>query len=333
MLDIIIPSYNDEPGLYLTLLSLGVLEDIEHKVYIVDDCSPNKIDYDSIIELFSRFHPIELIQLDENQGPGMARQTGFDKSSGDLVVFIDCGDEVTNTTFLKQYVTLMKNNPKVDMVAAPHFEERPNYEVDMALNIHNRMHGKIYRRSFLEKYGIKFVPECSRANEDIGFNVLCRLVLEHYNPEGLVPVENPFICWRMDMNSIVRRDNGAFYFKEQNIGLAKNAEYVISSLLKIPDFPQEIVLKYMYEVLVSLYVFFSHTYYDRPEFIKDSLRGARHFYDLYFHVIDINSPFFVHLLNRAIKEEYYDERNPLAHQLNPLTFLDFIKMVEEVDND
>ena len=76
------------------------------------------------------------------------------------------------------------------------------------------MHGKIYRRNFLEKYNIRFTPECSRANEDIGFNVLCRLILSHYNPNGIVSVEDPFISWRMDMNSLVRRNNGAFFFKE-----------------------------------------------------------------------------------------------------------------------
>ena len=126
MLDIIIPSYNNESGLYLTLLSLGII-DVEHKIYIVDDCSSEKIDYNSVLEIFTRFHPIELIQLDENQGPGMARQIGFDKSSGDFVTFIDCGDEVVNSLFISQYITYLKENPGVDMISAPHFEERDNY--------------------------------------------------------------------------------------------------------------------------------------------------------------------------------------------------------------
>jgi hypothetical protein len=37
------------------------------------------------------------------------------------------------------------------------------------------MHGKVYKREFINKYGITFTPESSYMNEDIGFNRACRL--------------------------------------------------------------------------------------------------------------------------------------------------------------
>ena len=51
MLDIIIPSYNDEKGLYTTLFSLGTMN-YDWQVIIIDDASTVEINFDKIQELF-----------------------------------------------------------------------------------------------------------------------------------------------------------------------------------------------------------------------------------------------------------------------------------------
>lgn len=327
MLDIIIPSYNNEKGLYTTLLSLNIIEK-EHTVYIIDDCSTDKINYDKIHQIFSNFHPIEIFQLDENRGPGIARQAGLDQSSGEYIMFIDCGDELINITNLHKCISILEDNPNINLISTAHFEEQQNYNLGYVAPAHNRMHGKIYRRSFLEKYNIRFNENCPRANEDIGFNTLCRMIIKQFCPDSLYIENDPIICWRTDENSIVRKNNCAFYFKEQNMGLAKNSEFILNKLLEL-NYPTEELEYFIYDIFCSLYLFYIYTTTLRPEFIKESLAGAKYFYNLYLKNQNINWQLFTKAYNETMKNEYNNSNSIFLVKIDNLTIQQFIVLMEE----
>ena len=77
MIDIIIPIYNSRKTLPYTLLSI-CRQSIKEKVRVllVDDCSSDS--YDDIVEKFSNELKIKIVSLDNNSGPGVARQYGME---------------------------------------------------------------------------------------------------------------------------------------------------------------------------------------------------------------------------------------------------------------
>lgn len=82
MIDLIIPYYKNIAGLTATLLSINY--DV-FQVTIVDDGS------NSAFDLANTFN-CKLIWLEENHGPGYARQVGIDYTKNDFIMFIDAGD-------------------------------------------------------------------------------------------------------------------------------------------------------------------------------------------------------------------------------------------------
>ena len=53
-------------------------------------------------------------------------------------------------------------------------KQRIFYNVKVTKETDNRLHGKVYKRRFIETHNITFCAESSYLNEDIGFNRACR---------------------------------------------------------------------------------------------------------------------------------------------------------------
>lgn len=165
MIDLIIPIYNARDTLSYTLMSIS-LQNIKDKinVYLIDDCSEDR--YEDIISDFINIYKLNIIyyRLEKNGGPAVARQKGIDISESKYVMFIDSDDlfyDINSVNVL--YDTIEKG---FDHVAGLTYDER--YKV----SFYNEgdLHSKIYRRSFLEKYNIKF--NTTRFHEDNYFNNL-----------------------------------------------------------------------------------------------------------------------------------------------------------------
>ena len=126
----------------------------------------------------------------------------------------------------------------------------------------NRMHGKIYKRAFLDKYHITFCKESSYANEDIGFNRACR-ICNRAEGTDYYYCETPVIHYIDDENSITAKNNHEFLYKTQNRGLSLNIIHTVN-ICKINgiDPAEEIHL-----ITASLYYWFLNTAAERPEFL------------------------------------------------------------------
>ena len=88
-IDIIIPIYKAHDTLGRALASIACQwgkEDII--VTLVNDACPEG-SYDDIIERFKPELCIQELKLEQNQGPGDARQLGMDKTQGDNVFIMD----------------------------------------------------------------------------------------------------------------------------------------------------------------------------------------------------------------------------------------------------
>ena len=80
-----------------------------------------------------------------------------------------------------------------------------------------------------------------------------------------------------DMTSITRRDNRAFIYKDQNMGLALNAIHAYN-IAKANNVDDSILKDYLSDIMGSQYFFFLRTLEERPEYLQIAWDGARYFY-------------------------------------------------------
>lgn len=334
MLDLIIPVYKNMAGLYRSLFSIGT--DIGKEVYvtIVDDCSGDN--YDEVINFFQKFFPIRVIYLDKNGGPGIARQEGLNRAIHDYVAFLDCGDTYITPTKLRECLHWAKNNPNFYFLSWGHVEERANGEDYTYSDIsaaHNRMHGKLYRRDFLQKYNITFSTESPRANEDIGFNISARIIAtflsQQENVERVYQDNNPAVVWKCTGPSIVRADDCAFYYRDQNMGMAINGEHILK-ILKMNKVSDDLILREIYEEMIHMYVFHFAALNRRPEFIDNTIAGAVRYYKNCFREVGDQNPQLLNEIYWDVLTGFItDPNDPIRSTFSKLDFLGFLNMLEE----
>lgn len=179
MIDIIIPIYNSGNTLEKTLMSLKLQTLIDKiNIYLIDDNSIEN--YDELLNKYKDMN-INYLKLDKNVGPGQARQKGLEISNGEYILFIDSDDLFYNSDSIKNlYEEIIKG---YDYVIGITYEEKRQIEIYNSSDLH----GKIYRRKFLEDNSISFNK--TRIHEDNYFNNLVLLC----NPKEYELLEKVYI--------------------------------------------------------------------------------------------------------------------------------------------
>lgn len=154
-IDIIIPAYNAWDTLHrcLSSVSMQTSKDLI-QVTIINDCDP-KGSYQNIIDHFVNEIDIQELILPENKGPGYARQYGIDHTNGKYIMFLDADDTLINSMCVRTLLNYIEEE-KASVLYSYFFREDENG----SLILYNRpnvfLHGKMYSRSFLSKYQIRF---------------------------------------------------------------------------------------------------------------------------------------------------------------------------------
>ena len=193
-----------------------------------------------------------------------------------LIMFVDAGDTLIDVPQFLFYLQTINDNPSLYMSTPPHLEEN-NDGIITVDSANNRLHGKIYRRSFLEQYNIIFNPNYPRSNEDIGFNLAARLILEYLFELEQIPhcltYDIPIINWRNDANSLTRLNDCAFYYKENSMGLAQNTLFAVK-IAQANNVSFNLIEQLIYRTILGIYNFYYSAKNCRPEFLQDNLNGA-----------------------------------------------------------
>lgn len=202
MIDIIIPAYNCKETLFKTLSSLETQTDTNFNVIIVDDCSTEDL-LPTIKEKQNHLN-IKYIRKEQNEGCGMARQTGIDNATSDYIAFLDA-DDVFMPYAVEVFNSMIQSND-FDVYHS-YFYEQANIDNTPMLILHKDgftwCHGKLYKRSFIQKYGITNSPKVKYA-DDSYFNSMCT----ELGSVGLIPIG--MYLWINNSNSITRSENGLF---------------------------------------------------------------------------------------------------------------------------
>lgn len=333
-IDVIIPAYNvKDIFLFQCLSSIAcqnIIDDIE--VTIVDDASEVE-NYQFIADKFKSIMKISIIKRKENGGSGAARQTGIDNTKNEFIVFIDADDTFANSYSLELLRNLLKTNKEVIGVGG--FEEIHKSNNDIVINYHLNdlvwLHGKIYRREFINKNNIKFHPT-SRANEDNGFNKLCKMCLAE--KEIIAYTDNIVYTWRdLNENSITRANNYEYSYScnknDSFYGYIENMIYVIQESQKrniknlyLKEFTVECMI-----VIYFYYIIYSNKYSNNKNIY---FNYCKEFYNTIFKNLDntcitqiINNNYY------KIMEAFFLEDNNFRKIIPNITFYEFLNQLED----
>jgi len=107
-LTVVTPSYNVSTFIIKTINSVISQENVDWELIIVDDCSTdNSVEIiNSFVEQDSR---IKLIQLSENSGAAVARNTAIEAAQGRYIAFLD-SDDIWLSNKLEQQINYMQSN-------------------------------------------------------------------------------------------------------------------------------------------------------------------------------------------------------------------------------
>lgn len=315
LIDVIIPAYNSHKTIDRTLYSI-CYQDISSfiNVYIINDFSD--VDYTKEVQFFSQFITIYEIKLEKNVGPGIARDIGLKHSNSKYIVFMDSDDIFASPIALKTLLNNIELN-NADLVIGRFIEESQNGFIQHENDI-IWLHGKIYKREFLEKNNIEFNYDSSRANEDVGFNQLILL-----NDPIVIYIDEAIYFWVYNSDSITAKNN-QIYRVEGVVGYVENMTYALEKAIENNVNENKIAEVALNTMYASYYYYLES---GKEELIYKSIKAKNIFEkyqvcDLYQKESIIIKQLQARLLDSYNKKSFYSMR---------ITFEEYLNLVEQFE--
>lgn len=303
-IDVIIPAYKAQNTIIRTLSSIVMQDNRDDlEVTIVNDA--DGIGYQNFVDMFSPFIKIQELVMPENGGPGDARQYGIDHTTNELLTFIDADDTFASAFALKTLHDQLLKEPVNSCCFSTFLEDQKTIFLPHQ-NDSVWMFGKIYKRSFIDKYKIRF-KEGSRANEDAGFNMLCKLFA---NPnEQIKYIADVTYFWHYKEDSITRINNAQYSYDQSFVGYTDNMIYAIQTAEKINPFNQNISFMKVF-VLCNLYEYFIETVARDKRFIEQNFNACKKFYKEVYKEIEpkITDDVLGEVYNEAMRNAYVQNK-------------------------
>lgn len=207
IVDLIIPTYKARETLPSALDSLVAQTKKLFIVTIVQDADGE--DYTDIIQKYrERGLVIRHLQMEENGGPGAARQYGMDTDlKSEFFMFMDA-DDLLNPRAIEVLSREIKLN-NADVITSNFLvtnKDGTSLVMDVESTPCTWCHGKMYRAQYLRDAKIRFLPGL-RLNEDSYFN----LVAVNTTCNKIKLREVTYI-WHRNDNSLTRADGDDGFF-------------------------------------------------------------------------------------------------------------------------
>lgn len=328
MIDVIIPAYNNHSTIEQSLCSLVMqVNKDELQVIISNDGGE---DYSEVIKIFSRWLNIKEIKCPVNRGPGFARNYALDNSDSEYIVFMDADDTFTSSYAILAMKKAMDENPHICFLIGSIAEYEKDTETglwgitEMRPNL-MFLFGHIYRRSFLDKYKIRFQTACF--NEDVGFNGLCASYAghEHVNEGVAFYGGPPLYTWTWSPTSF-SRTRGDLYKKQLCIPGYTYNHLELFKRLEEDDFP---IGEYLWNLMVVLFTLYSQHQLILGEkcspivaFYTEEL-NRQYFYKYYHTIKQLVQP---EVFEKCFKDRM-DEVDPEERAQFKMTFEEFVELM------
>ena len=149
LITIIIPSYNRKDMLNQAVQSILEQTYRPLEIIIVDDCSTDGT-YEFITKYFQNVSIIKIYKNGTNQGAGFSRKFGYQKATGQYIVFMDDDDYYTNSLFFTNAIELFKKMPNLSFVSSSSIIE--NLQTKETKEDKMNITGLIPRREYLSSF-------------------------------------------------------------------------------------------------------------------------------------------------------------------------------------
>ena len=318
-IDVIIPAYNVPDNILFRCLASIACQDIvsELEVTIVDDASTEQ-NYQAIADHFSSIMKIKILRYETNGGPGVARQYGIDNTSNGYMTFIDADDTFNGAFALKALRNGIEMNNGIYHMCVGTFDEV--HEEGLApgdgpiLMAHEQdmvwMFGKLYRRSFIDKYKIHF-HESSRANEDNGFNTMIRLCSSDQEQINFIAAHVYY--WHENPNSITRANDCQYSYgsseRDSFYGYVENMIFAIKEAKKRKPYNGYITM-WAVNCMLNIYEYYIECYKRANEHADINFKWCKRFYDEVYSAIedDISDEMLAHQYNDIMRNAYAGDK-------------------------
>lgn len=336
-IDVIIPAYNvPDDIIFRCLASIAcqdIVEDVE--VTIVDDAS-TKQNYHNVAKRFESVMKINILRYETNGGPGVARQYGIDHTSNGYMTFIDADDTFNGSLALKALRNGIEIQNGVFQMCVGIFDEVheqnvPEGEGPVLMEHANDMiwmFGKLYRRSFIDKYKIHF-HESSRANEDNGFNTICRLCTNDREQINFIPAHVYY--WHESVNSITRANDCQYSYgsskRDSFYGYVENMIFAVKEAKKRNPYNGYITM-WAVNCMVNIYEYYIECVARAPEHADTNFKWSKWYYDEVYRGIegDISEEMLAQHYNEIMRNAYMgDKLNGIIPCMGIFEFLNKLK--------
>lgn len=296
-LDIIIPAFKAQNTIEKTLASI-IIQSIADKltVTIVNDC--DGIGYKKFVDQFQEFIDIKEITLKENGGPGVARQYGIDSTTSPYFTCIDADDTFAGAFALEILLKGAESSPEYHTIVGTFVEQHPNlnfisHQQDMVW-----MFGKLYTRSFINKYKIRFND--TRANEDNGFNTIIRLVSS--DQEKIMFLPDVVYYWHDKPDSITRINNAQYSYDQSFCGYTDNMIYAIKHAKEV-RVENPYINQWAVQVMAQLYNYYYQTVKRDPRFVEQNYSYCIKYYKEIYKDIDVSKKGIEEIFAQTLSEQ------------------------------
>lgn len=336
-IDVIIPAYNVSDNiLFRCLASIAcqdIIEDVE--VTIVDDASTEQ-NYEKVAQNFNSIMKINVLYCEKNGGPGVARQYGIDHTSNGYMTFIDADDTFNGSLALKALRTGIELENGLYQMCVGVFDEIhevniPKDQAPILMNHDNDMiwmFGKMYRRSFIDKYKIHF-HESSRANEDNGFNTMARLCMNDREQIKFIPAHVYY--WHESPNSITRANDCQYSFgsseRDSFYGYVENMIFAVKEAKKRNPYNGFITM-WAVNCMLNIYEYYIECVGRAPEHADGNFKWCKRYYDEVYKALeaDISPEIFAQQYNDIMRNAYMgDKLNGIIPCMSIFEFLEKLK--------
>lgn len=278
MIDVIIPAYNAHSTIKNALDS--IVNQINRDmlcVYIIDDGSTTN--YRKIIKNYEDTLDIHEHRI-ENSGPGMARQIGLNMSNNEFIVFLDADDY-----FFDEYAlqNLIDSIYQADLVQGFIIDKRDGNNEKSMISPYCYLHGKMYRRSIIEKYDINF-DVSKRKNgdiyEDSTFNQLYTLCCKKIST-----VDKMIYIYEYNPNSLTQAKK---VIPSNLKNFVQSMNWLVKEIKKrkIDDYEQ---LPWLLAIMIYHCYFNYLMIPDKCLFVFDELNEIRNLYEIYHNYLDYDN--------------------------------------------
>ena len=336
-IDVIIPAYNVADEILFRCLASIACQDIvqDLDVTIVDDASETQ-NYAEVTKHFEPFMNIRILRYETNGGPGVARQYGIDNTENGYFTCIDADDTFNGSFALKALRNGIEMNGGIYHTCVGVFDEV--HEEGLApgdgpiLLPHEQdlvwMFGKLYRRSFIDKYNIRF-HETSRANEDNGFNTLIRLCSNDYEQINFIAAHVYY--WHENLNSITRANDCQYSYggseRDSFYGYVENMIYAIKEAKKRNPYNGGITM-WAVGCMLHIYEYYIECVARANEHAPSNFKSCKRFYDEVYKAIepDISDAMLAQHYNDVMRNAYIgDKLNGIIPCMSIYEFLNKLK--------